>query len=219
MYNLSEQPIPKILDEMTDFTPLEDRTAVYNVKERFSIGDTVYEVGDLVAVRACNSFSVVVVPYDKLLKQKSEFFNLRIIGGTLSISSVDRFKELFSFSEKETSIIESVSAECKVIHHNVSATKSACYAVADVNKSQILLILSLAEAAVCALSLVILKVFDSTLISAIAFIVLSSIILITIIGAMYLRLSYEKSLKGYNKEYVAIDEKRIKEGTLLIDKA
>ena len=31
MYNLSEQPISKILDEMTDFTPLEDRTAVYKL--------------------------------------------------------------------------------------------------------------------------------------------------------------------------------------------
>ena len=103
MYNLSEQPIPRIIDEMTDFTPLKNRTAIYTVKERFSIEDTVYEVSDLIAVRGFNSSEVEVVPYVELLKQKSESFDLRIYGKTLSISSVDKFKELFSFSEKETS--------------------------------------------------------------------------------------------------------------------
>ena len=216
MYNLSEQPIPRIIDEMTDFTPLKNRTAIYTVKERFSIEDTVYEVSDLIAVRGFNSSEVEVVPYVELLKQKSESFELRIYGKTLSISSVDKFKELFSFSEKETSIIEDISKECKAIHHKIKMTKTACNAVADVNKSQLLLILLLAEAFVCACSLFIYDVLDFAHIGAIMFIVLSAIILLTAIVLFSLRLSYEKDIKRYVREYEAIDEKRLKEGTLLM---
>lgn len=73
MYRLSEQPVSIILKEMNDFKPLTDRIGIYKVKEKFAVTDSVYEVGDLVALCGHGEDDqIIFIPYENYLRIRTE---------------------------------------------------------------------------------------------------------------------------------------------------
>lgn len=124
MYNLSEQPVRKIVKEMSDFSSLK-KIGIFTVKEKFNIKDTYYEVGDLVAIRGQNADEISIIPYDRLKEYSSYLLaddnELNRLFNNYFATTLSDFHKRFEFSEPETDKIETIMKEIKLIVDNQKA--------------------------------------------------------------------------------------------------
>lgn len=118
MYNLSEQPVRKIVKEMSDFSSLK-KIGIFAVKEKFNIKDTYYEVGDLVAIRGQHADEISIISYDKLKEYSSYMLaddnELKKLFNNYFSTTMSDFHERFELSESETDKTEIIMNEIKSI--------------------------------------------------------------------------------------------------------
>ena len=118
MYNLNEQPLNVIYNEMTDLSPLEDKAGVYTVKENFSCGNTMFEKDDTVVIVGDNSKTVRIMDYDTFKAEHSDnlcYYSWYKNKMELQLNP-DEFRNRFVLNEPESLKVQNIIDDCNNIY-------------------------------------------------------------------------------------------------------
>ncbi|MBR5180226.1 MAG: hypothetical protein IKW90_15730 [Lachnospiraceae bacterium] len=212
MYNLSEQPISKILEEMTDFTPLK-KTAIFTVKEKFDLNDTVYEIGDHVAICSLDDTTIYIMPYEELKKYKSAQFNKALsLNKTSMFTSIDQFKERFELSEIETEKVVTIQDEIQGIENLYNKQISSVLTDHYCSEAQILI---LSFGTLMALVLLAWSICDPSLLAIIPCIIIGAIVIIEWYDFLSKSKRIKKVEEAQSAAFDALDNQRSENGMLV----
>lgn len=214
MYSLSEQPVSKIIEEMTNFKALK-RIAIFTVNEKLNINDIVFEIGDKVAIKGLGENTLLIVPYEKCLRMKSKDLNKEFerVSFIYDVYSVDSFKKQFTLSEIETCKFEALQADIESINDKINKNDDSHFIIKDSSLTSEILTMIIGILFIIGFIVLFLS---EHIITGLIISILLSIVFFGFYGDIIRQhIKYNKAKQGFFKMFDDLDERRISDGTYL----